>query len=63
MTEPIPVEDGVAATCCVVLDHKGWRTAWMIGRRKTVFGEPFKKASDAAQASRTLNESIFGAYK
>jgi hypothetical protein len=55
--EPVPVDErGSAGTACVVYEDGAWRTAWLVGTRKTTFGPPFDSARQAAAASRWLNE-------
>ena len=46
------------ARCCVVYDHQHdqWRTAWLVGLAKTVFGDPFTNAVLACRASMAINQ-------
>jgi hypothetical protein len=53
---PVPVEGGQPATACVVHTADGWRTAWLTGVRKELFGPTYATARLAAEASRYLNE-------
>jgi len=54
--EPVPMESTGLAIACVVFEKNQWRTAWLVGNRKTVFGEPYTTAKDAIAAATYLNE-------